>query len=142
MTSDSRDTSMAPGAIEGSEDQISHLVELFYSRVQTDDLIGPVFERFVRNWDHHHETLKNFWSTQLLGAGTYQGNGYVAHQRLPLEEEHFARWLTIWEQTAAEVLPTALAQRAIGRARHMANQYKAGLLPYKRPDGSLSRTPG
>jgi hemoglobin len=141
MTSDFSKTSGAPGAIGESEDQISHLVELFYSRVQKDDLIGPVFERVVRNWDHHHDTLKNFWCTQLLGTGDYPGNGFVAHQRLPLEEEHFTRWLTIWEQTVPEVLPPALAQRAIGRARHMANQYKTGLLPYKRPDGRLSRTP-
>jgi len=125
-----------------SEGQISHLVELFYSRVQTDDLIGPVFDQFVRNWDHHHDTLKNFWCSQLLGAGTYQGNGFVAHQRLPLEEEHFDRWLALWEQAATEVLPADLAQRAIGRARHMAHHYKVGLLPYKRPDGRMSRIPG
>src|ERR1700761_8197498 len=141
MTSDFSKTSVAPGAVEESEDQISQLVELFYSRAQKDDLIGPVFDQFVRNWDHHHDTLKNFWCSQLLGTGTYQGNGYVAHQRLPLEEEHFARWLTLWEQAAAEVLPPALAQRAIGRARHMANQYKVGLLPYKLPNGRMSRTP-
>jgi len=142
MTSEPCEASMANGAVEGSDEQISRLVDLFYSRVHDDDLIGPVFDQFVRNWDHHHDTLKNFWSTQLLGAGTYQGNGFVAHQRLPLEEAHFDRWLALWERTATEVLPPALAQRAIGRARHMANQYKVGLLPYKRPDGSMSRTPG
>ena len=126
--------------ISESDDQISRLVELFYSRVQQDDLIGPVFDQFVRNWDHHHETLINFWRSQLFGAGTYQGNGFVAHQRLPIEEEHFDRWLSLWEQACKEVLPPDLAHRAIGRARHMATHYKVGLLPYKRPDGSMSRT--
>jgi hemoglobin len=127
--------------ISESDDQISRLVELFYSRAQQDDLVGPVFDQFVRNWDHHHETLINFWRTQLLGNGTYVGNGFVAHQRLPLEEIHFDRWLSLWESAATEVLPADLAKRAIGRARHMANQYKVGLLPYRRPDGSMSRTP-
>ena len=127
--------------ISESDDQISRLVELFYSRVQQDDLIGPVFDQFVRNWDHHHETLINFWRTQLLGTGNYPGNGFVAHQRLPLEEEHFDRWLALWESSATEVLPPDLAKAAIGRARHMANHYKVGLLPYRRPDGSMSRTP-
>ena len=141
MTSDSCETSMAVGAVEGTDDQISRLVELFYSRVHEDDLIGPVFDQFVRNWDHHHDTLKNFWSTQLLGTGTYQGNGFVAHLRLPIEEAHFERWLALWERTATEVLPPPMAERAIGRARHMAHQYKTGLLPYRRPDGTLSRTP-
>ena len=122
-------------------DKIDELVELFYSRVQKDDLLAPIFDHFVRNWDHHHDTLRNFWSTQLLGEGDYQGNGYVAHQRLPIEEAHFERWLKLWEQAAAEILPPDLAGRAIGRARHMAHQYKTGLLPYKRPDGSWSRTP-
>jgi hemoglobin len=128
--------------IQESDDQISQLVELFYSLAQQDDLVGPVFDQFVRNWDHHHETLINFWRTQLLGTGTYLGNGFVAHQRLPLEEIHFDRWLSLWESAATEVLPADLAKAAIGRARHMANQYKVGLLPYRRPDGSMSRTPG
>lgn len=141
MDKNTCEASMAADAVEGHDDKIDALVELFYSRVQKDDLLAPIFDHFVRNWDHHHDTLRNFWSTQLLGRGDYQGNGFVAHQRLPLEEAHFTRWLQLWEQSALEILPPDLAQRAIGRARHMANQYKTGILPYRRPDGSVSRTP-
>jgi hemoglobin len=94
----------------------------------------------VQDWDLHLAAMRNFWSTGLTGAGSYRGNGFSHHLHLPLEEAHFARWLALWEATAQEVLPPALAERAIGRARHMATSYKAGLLPYKRPDGSLSRT--
>jgi hemoglobin len=141
MTSDACESSVAPAAAEGNEEQIVELVDLFYGRVHRDPLIGPVFEQFVRDWDQHMCAMRNFWSTSLLGRGTYRGNGFAQHMRLPLEEAHFSRWLELWEKSATEVLPPAIAQRAIGKGRHMAESFKAGLLPYKRPDGSLSRTP-
>ena len=142
MTSESCDSAVAQGATEGANGQITKLVHLFYSRVHADPLIGPIFETFIHDWDVHLAEMCNFWSTHLLGSGTYRGNGFSHHMKLPLEEAHFARWLELWQATANEVLPPDFAQRAIGRALHFAQSYKTGLLPYKRPDGSMSRTPG
>jgi hemoglobin len=135
-------SSAAHSAAEGSEEQIAELVRLFYARVHQDDVIGPVFNRFVRDWDQHLQVMRDFWSSALLGSGRYSGNGFSAHMRLPLEEAHFDRWLALWERTAGEALPPALAERAIKRGRHMAQSYRVGLLPWKRPDGSGSRQPG
>jgi hemoglobin len=132
---------VANTAAEGTEEQIARLVDLFYRRVHLDPLIGPIFEKFVRDWDQHMAAMRNFWCTALLGRGTYRGNGFAQHMRLPLEEAHFERWLELWEKSAGEILAPALAERALKRARHMAESYKTGLLPYKRPDGSSSRTP-
>jgi hemoglobin len=141
MTSEPCESEAVPGTADGTVEQITRLVHLFYSRVHDDPLMGPIFDQFIHDWDVHLVEMVNFWSTHLLGAGTYRGNGFSQHMKLPLEEAHFARWLELWEKTASEVLPPAFAQRAIGRAKHFEQSYKTGLLPYKRPDGSLSRTP-
>ena len=141
MTSEPCQSSAAPSIAEGTSEQIRKLVDLFYERVHKDALLAPIFAAHVKDWDRHLAQMVNFWSTGLIGIGSYRGNGFSHHLHLPLEEAHFARWLELWEATAQEVLPADLAQRAIGKARHMATSFKTGLLPYKRPDGSLSRTP-
>ena len=66
--------------------------------------IGPVFNHAVQNWDAHLALLKDFWSTVLLTTGRYKGNPLVAHFRLPIEERYFARWLTLFTETANEVM--------------------------------------
>ena len=121
----------APGAADSNEEQISTLVDLFYSFVHADPLIGPIFQDHVRNWDGHMAAMRKFWIMHLLGTQTYEGNAFAPHMRLPLKEEHFERWLALWEKAAAESLPPSLADRAVKKARHMAHSFKVGVLPWK-----------
>jgi hemoglobin len=123
---------VAPGTTDGSVEQIGTVVDLFYSYVHADPLIGPIFQDHVKNWDGHMAAMKDFWATHLLGSPAYTGNAFAPHMRLPLEEAHFDRWLALWERAATESLPPALADRAIKKARHMANSFKVGVLPWKR----------
>jgi hemoglobin len=141
MTSDPCETKIVPGSVEGDEQQIAKLVDLFYRYVHADPLIGPIFAHHVQDWEPHLQAMRDFWSTALLGSPNYKKNAYAAHMRLPLESAHFDRWLALWEKSAQEALPTPLASRAIQRARHMTQSFRTGLLPWKRPDGSMSRNP-
>lgn len=141
MTSGPCESSVVPGTTEGTEDQITELVRLFYSYVHDDELLGPMFEQHVHFWDKHLQAMRDFWSTALLGSGRYQSNAFAAHMRLPLAEDHFDRWLAAWERASNEALPPALAERSIKRARHMTQSFRTGLLPWKKPDGTLSRDP-
>ncbi len=141
MTSDPCESSVVPGTVEGGEEQINAVIELFYSLVHSDPLLGPLFSSHVHHWDQHLQAMRDFWSTALLGSKRYKGNAFAAHMRLPVEEGHFTRFLELWEQAAHEALPPGLAERAIKRARHMSQSFRTGLLPYKRADGSLAREP-
>ena len=52
-----------------TDDDIRQLVDGFYQRVQTDDLLGPVFGAVVRDqWPRHLATMYDFWSGLLLGT--------------------------------------------------------------------------
>lgn len=75
------------------------LVDLFYDDVRGDPLLGPVFADHVDDWGPHLETMARFWFTILFGRDAYHGNPAVKHVPLPIQREHFDRWLALWRET-------------------------------------------
>src|SRR5882757_6207992 len=47
---------------------IAILVRTFYGRAREDDLIGPIFNAAVTDWDHHIGKISDFWSS-IMRAG-------------------------------------------------------------------------
>src|SRR5690606_38313258 len=121
----------APAAREGDplpdEAGISRLVHAFYGRAGVGAVLGPVFEAAVDDWPEHMDTLVRFWTSVLLRAGTYRGNPMAAHQPLALGEEHFARWLALWERTAHELLPDEQAGHVSEIAQRIGRSLRIGL---------------
>jgi hemoglobin len=107
-----------------SEQEIALLVDRFYAKVRVDPEIGPVFNDAVQNWDAHLALLKDFWSTVLLTTGRYKGNPLLAHFRLPIEERYFARWLTLFSETANEVMTAPQAEAVVQKANLIATNIK------------------
>jgi hemoglobin len=99
-----------------TEAEIAALVDKFYAKVREDPEIGPVFNDRVQHWDAHLALLKDFWSTVLLTTGRYKGNPLLAHFRLPIAPEHFARWLTLFAEAANEVMTAPHAALAVRKA--------------------------
>jgi len=91
-----------------TEEQIAELVETFYEVARKDDLIGPIFEEYVSDWDLHMPKMKRFWSSAVLRTGTYSGRPYEAHQKIPgLEQKHFDRWQQLFTEVTNRVVPEA-----------------------------------
>jgi hemoglobin len=107
-----------------TEMEIASLVERFYAKVRADPEIGPVFNDAVQNWDAHLALLKDFWSTVLLTTGRYKGNPLLAHFPLPIEEKYFARWLTLFSETANEVMSASQAAIVMRKADLIAMNMK------------------
>jgi len=114
-----------------SQAEISTLVDAFYLKVRSDATIGPIFNRAVRDWPSHLNLLKNFWSTVLLTTGAYRGNPLAAHLELPLEREHFQRWLALFAETATEFLPADHAVIVIRKSERIAENFQLAIA-YKR----------
>ena len=133
-------TAGTPDAV-ASEKAIGLCVRRFYEQAQKDPLLAPVFEVSIADWEHHFSKLQDFWSRALLGTERYSGFPFPAHLQLPVEPEHFARWLALFEQTARETLSPALAENAVEKARHMAACFQSGIFPYADKDGRPSRLP-
>lgn len=80
------------------------LLDLFYSRVRRDELIGPIFNDVAQvDWDEHVKKIYNFWDTLLFGAENYQGRPFPPHIPLKLKPEHFKRWLELFFQSVDEL---------------------------------------
>jgi hemoglobin len=112
-----------------TEEEISELVDRFYAKVQLDPEIGPIFNAIVKDWPEHLAKLKDFWSTVMLTTRRYKGDPMMTHLQipLPLEPNHFARWLSLFEETAREVMSPDHAAAIIAKAKRIAENFKAGI---------------
>ena len=110
-----------------TEEEIGLLIDRFYAKVRLDPDIGPIFNAIVGDWPHHLATLKDFWSTVLLTTGRYKGDPMMTHLQLPLDPDHFERWLTLFAETANETLPPGHAATIIAKSQRIAQNFRAGI---------------
>ena len=110
-----------------TEQEISTLVDRFYAKVRLDPDIGPIFNAVVDDWPHHLALLKDFWSTVMLTTRRYKGDPMMRHLQLPLDPDHFERWLALFAETANEVLPPDHAATIIAKSQRIAQNFKMGI---------------
>lgn len=99
---------------------IATLVERFYDRVRTDQVLAPIFAAQISDWPAHLARMRDFWSSVTLLSGSYHGRPMDAHRALPIGARHFAHWLELFEHTAHDVCPPAAATHFIACARRIA----------------------
>jgi hemoglobin len=122
---------MEPKADIQTEDDIRKLVVSFYGKVNKDDLLSPVFNDVANvNWEEHLPHLCRFWSTLLFRTMTFQGQPLPKHMALPVEKEHFTRWISLFVKTVDELFAGPKAEEAKGYARSIADtfQLRMGLI--------------
>lgn len=104
------------------------LVNRFYDKVRRDPVLGPVFNAAVHDWDEHEQRLVSFWASVVLRAGSYRGNPMGVHRALDgIHAEHFDIWLTLWRQTAGELLEPAAAAMMIKHAERIGTSLRLGM---------------
>jgi hemoglobin len=123
------------------EEAIRVCVREFYTKARQDPLLGPIFNSTVVDWDVHLCIIANFWSKALLQTDRYNGSPFVLHMNLPIEPEHFDRWLALFEETVKTTLPADYAAKALAKARHMGESFKAGIFPFVDCHGKPARHP-
>lgn len=113
-------------------EDIKLLVDTFYGKVREDKLIGPIFdERIQDRWPHHLAKMYTFWQTILLGDHTYYGTPFPPHAQLPVEREHFQRWLSLFSETLDELFSGEKAKEALWRADKMAEMFQYKIAHYR-----------
>jgi hemoglobin len=117
-----------------TEADIAKLVDEFYARVREDDLLRPIFEDVARvNWETHLPHLCDFWSSLLFRTGRFRGQPWPKHADLPVNREHFQRWLSLFIGVVDDLFQGRKAEEAKGYALSIADtfQLRMGLLPFK-----------
>jgi hemoglobin len=109
-------------------DDVKTLVDRFYDKVKTDELLAPVFSHV--DWPRHLPVMYNFWSSMLFGDQSYQGNPLQKHLPLPVQPKHFDRWLHLFKETVRENFSGEKADEVMMRAESIAGifQVRMGLV--------------
>ncbi|MCH7402449.1 group III truncated hemoglobin [Belliella kenyensis] len=114
--------------IEGRK-EVSILVRSFYEKVRRDELLGPIFNGIVEDWEMHLERLTDFWEMVLLHSGPGAGkfNPVPVHKEVDrhtgseIDQNHFEHWLSLWEVTLQEHFEGEVAEFARAHAHKMAH---------------------
>lgn len=113
-----------------TEETITRLVDEFYVKVRRDPVLGPVFDTVIGadGWPAHLRKMYAFWSSVMLTTGRYKGNPMAAHLAVPgIAEPMFARWLTLFGETADELFAEEPAGIFRLKADRIAESLKLGL---------------
>ena len=103
------------------------LVDRFYERVGRDELLAPMFHGRITDMRSHLERMYRFWETILLDESSYDPAALSKHADLPLMNQHFTRWLTLFLDTIDEVYVGSSADLAKLRAIRMAEEFQVKL---------------
>lgn len=118
--------------IETRED-IEALMHSFYSKALTDNTIGYFFTEVIPlNMKTHMPLIVDFWETVVFGKAKYKGNVLEVHQHIhhlsAFKEEHFARWIMLFQQTVNELYSGNNAELVKQRAESIATIMRIKLL--------------
>lgn len=108
-----------------SREDVTTLVHTFYKDVREQELIGPIFNSMIKDWDQHLDLLVDFWETNLFFVKKYKGNPLEKHVEVDqahnntINELHFGTWLNLWFKTIDALFEGDTAQLAKNRARNM-----------------------
>jgi hemoglobin len=114
--------------LELNKESIETLVHTFYDGVRADPVLGPVFNAAIGDhWAPHLERMVGFWTTTMLKTQPFQGNVFAKHMALSgITPEHFQRWLTMFEATAARLFAPQVADEFTLVARRIAASLQFG----------------
>lgn len=125
----------ASGSALCTETEVTALVHTFYAKVRQDEVLGPIFESHIDNWDEHLEKLADFWSSILRRTGRFSGAPMPKHAVLPgLSAELFQRWLRLFRDNAAAQPNQAMGELACVMAERIAQSLWMGYQISRDPD--------
>ncbi|MDP5306279.1 group III truncated hemoglobin [Paracoccus spongiarum] len=122
----------SPEAVAEGLDQamIRRVVHRFYADAREDPVIGPVFRTHVPDdqWQAHLDKITAFWSSSLLGTGSYDGRPMPKHLAITeLNDDHFRRWLALFRHTVTDLCPPNTAELFITRSERIAEAFRINI---------------
>jgi len=119
-------------------DDIKLLVDMFYSKIRKDELLGSIFETKIQDkWSEHLQKMYTFWQTLLFEEHTYSGRPFPPHAELAVEKKHFDRWIFLFYQTVDDLFEGEKADEIKWRAERMAKLFLSKIEYFK----SLKQNP-
>lgn len=104
---------------------IEKLVNSFYEKIKTDDVIGYLFNDVAKvNWETHLPKMYNFWENILFYTANYSGSPMAVHKELHqksiMTEAHFHHWNKLFNETVDKFFEGPKADEIKNRASNIA----------------------
>lgn len=111
---------------------IKLLVDTFYGKVRENTMLKDIFNTIIQDrWPEHLAKMYNFWQTVLLEEHTYYGSPFVPHAKLPVDLEHFEKWLLLFNSTVDNLFEGEKAEKAKWQGQRMAEMFHSKIEYYK-----------
>ncbi|HRZ73571.1 MAG TPA: group III truncated hemoglobin [Flavobacterium sp.] len=109
-----------------NRNDIIRLVDAFYDKIKTDQVIGFIFNEVAHvNWENHLPKMYDFWENVLFFTGNFDGNPMQKHKELhnkcPLSHAHFDHWNEVFRQTVDELFKGEKAEEIKLRAKSISD---------------------
>lgn len=102
-------------------DDIKQMVDTFYDKVNADPELSYIFNDVAQvNWPKHLPIMYAFWNKILFSEGDYRGNPFEKHIPLPIESQHFERWVQLFIENIDAQFEGEKAQEVKLRAQSIA----------------------
>ena len=113
--------------IQNKED-IKLMVDSFYDKVNNNTILSYVFNDFSKvNWDEHLPKMYGFWNTLIFAKKDYKGNPFASHINLPVQKEHFDKWIELFDNNMDELFKGEIAEATKLRAKSIAQIFQSKL---------------
>ncbi|MFN8338410.1 MAG: group III truncated hemoglobin [Saprospiraceae bacterium] len=110
------------------------IVDHFYEKVRKDEVLSRMFLHV--NWNTHLPLMYDFWDNVMFHTGNYTGNPmakhYTSHQKNPMNESHFSRWLLLFGKSVDELFEGVNADILKERANSIATIMRLKILSPER----------
>jgi len=108
------------------------LLARFYGWALVDPVLRPVFVDVMQvDLAKHLPVIGAFWEQVLFRTGAYSGRTMEVHrrvhERVPLTEAHFGRWLELWQAEVDASFVGPVAEQAKAHAGRMAAVFRRNL---------------
>ncbi len=109
-----------------TKESLINLIKAFYAKVREDEMLGPIFNPIIKEWDVHEIHIASFWERNLFFSGDFEGNPLAKHQEVDafhdniITMDHFGRWIHLWLESINENYEGEVADKAKRMARKMA----------------------
>lgn len=113
------------------------LVDTFYGKIREDEALKDIFNNKIEDrWPEHLQKMYNFWQTVLLEEHTYYGSPFMPHAKLPVNLEHFERWLRLFNTTVDDLFEGEKAEQAKWQGQRMAEMFHAKIEYHRSNDST------
>jgi len=112
----------------GGHEGILEFIRPFYMDVRQHEILGPIFNAHIKDWDIHLAKIADFWALQTGGPSSYRGGFAGAHLRIGIQPEFFDHWLKLWDFNCQRQLTPDRAAKMSAIAHELGRRLKNVIL--------------